>query len=309
MKIRPLLKVSLMSLKYHAFRTFLSALGIVFGVIAVVMMLSVGTGIKQETLAQLEQLGSRHIIMRSVPAEISSQSNQTQIQPSGRPSIKECALVIHHSPDILRWAPLLEMIAPPSVKKQLNDCEIMATSPKYQLIKNLTVKEGRFLCAEDDLKRSRVCVLGWEASRELGEKGKLGGYLRIQNQIFKIVGVLNHLAWSKTTVPALTGRNLNRVIFIPWKTATSFLQGGPGGQNSMEIVLEVKKGVSVIKTGRSLEKIMKHMLKDKSMGVLIPQELLQQMKKTQRNFNLFLGCIACISLLVGGIGIMNIMLV
>ncbi|MBN2145659.1 MAG: FtsX-like permease family protein, partial [Candidatus Aureabacteria bacterium] len=62
-------------------------------------------------------------------------------------------------------------------------------------------------------------------------------------------------------------------------------------------------------TGRSLEKRMKRILKDKSMSILIPQELLQQMKKTQRNFNLFLGCIACISLLVGGIGIMNIMLV
>ena len=159
-----------------------------------------------------------------------------------------------------------------------------------------------------------VCVLGTDVAVRLGALGKLGQHIRIENHLFKVVGILDRFHREKSKGSAITVRNYNEMVFIPLGTESSLV--GPiareikmdRGQLT-EMVIQVVRTDEVLNTAKIVDRILQvshHHVKDYQM--VIPQELLRQAQKTQRTFNIVLGAIAGVSLLVGGIGIMNIML-
>ena len=181
----------------------------------------------------------------------------------------------------------------------------------FKEIKGLEVAEGRFLCALDIKQRQQVCVLGSETAKILGKYGHAGQSIRLDGVEFKIVGVLKNKHWKAGKTNALTSRNLNKSVFIPVgveKTLPN--RKADFKQDTLsEIIVQLRDSKKMMQTVQVIKRIMEKGHDNvEDYQIVIPQELLNQAYRTQYTFNLVLGSIAAISLLVGGIGIMNIML-
>ncbi|MDH3839134.1 MAG: ABC transporter permease [Desulfobacteraceae bacterium] len=292
----------------HRLRSFLSSLGIVFAVMAVVAMLSIAEGAKQEILEQIERLGTNSIIVRSLQLTGTQETAARRRLSRGLVLSDANALkkAIH---TISSVASVKEVKASLSISIAQDPFEILAITESYQVAKNLAVKQGRFVCNTDVVRKNLVCVLGEEVSRLLGDSGHLGGVLRLEDRTYRIVGILQKRQWMRSKSPALAVRNYNRAIFIPIGTEVTDIQGQNRFGEISEIWLRVARNGNVQASAEAVRRILNRMHGGvEDFQVIVPQELLIQAQKTQRIFNIILGCIAGISLLVGGIGIMNTML-
>ena len=292
----------------HRLRSFLSSLGIVFAVVAVVAMLSIAEGAKQEILDQIERLGTNSVIVRSLQLTVAQEAAARRRLSRGLVLSDANAFrkAIH---TISSVAPVKEVKASLPISIAQDPFEILAITESYQVAKNLTLKQGRFFCNTDVVRKNLVCVLGEEVSRLLGDSGHLGGTLRLEERTYRIVGILQKRQWKHSKSPALAVRNYNRVIFIPIGTEVMDVNGQTRFGEISEIWLRVARNGNVQACAEAVRRILnrKHGGVE-DFQVIVPQELLIQAQKTQRIFNIILGCIAGISLLVGGIGIMNTML-
>lgn len=292
----------------HRLRSFLSSLGIVFAVVAIVAMLAIAEGAKREILDQIERLGSNSVIVRSLHLTVAQEAAARRRLSKGLVlsdivSLKE---TLH---PISNVAPVKEVKASLSAPNAQDPFEILAVTESYQDAKNLPVKQGRFICSGDVERKNLVCVLGEEVSRLLGDNGHLGGVLRLEKRTYRIVGILQKRQWVHSKLPALAVRNFNRTIYIPIGTEMMDVNGPARFGEISEIWLRVARNANVQACAEAVKRILyqKHG-RVQDFQVIVPQELLIQAQKTQRIFNVVLGCIAGISLLVGGIGIMNTML-
>ena len=187
--------------------------------------------------------------------------------------------------------------------------EILAVTAAYQSAKGLTVQQGRFICSADVIRKNLVCILGAEVSRLLGNDGRVGGVLRLEDRAYRVVGILQERRWVRSRSRALTLRNYNRAVFIPIGTEVMHSDGQRAFGEVSEIWIRVAGNRDVHACAAAVSRVLtrKHGGVE-DFQVIVPQELLMQAQRTQRIFNIVLGCIAGISLLVGGIGIMNTML-
>lgn len=308
MKWDKILRDAWRALFRHRLRSFLSSLGIVFAVVAVVAMLSIAEGAKQEILDQIDRLGTNSVIVRSLQLTKSQESAPRRRLSHGLTLSDANALenAIYAISDV---APAKEIKASLPVSIAKDPFEILAITKSYQVVKNLAIKQGRFISNADVVQKNLVCVLGEEVSRLLGDSGHLGEALRLEDRTYRIIGILHKRQWKRSKSPALAVRNYNRAIFIPIGTeVTDGLEQTSFGEIS-EIWLRVGQNNSVQACAEAVRRILN--LRHggvEDFQVVVPQELLNQAQKTQRIFNIILGCIAGISLLVGGIGIMNTML-
>jgi putative ABC transport system permease protein len=292
----------------HRLRSLLSALGIVFGVVAVVAMLAIAEGAKREILEQIESLGTNSVIVRTLPL--------TKAQEAVSLSRLSHGLVLSDANSLEKAirsiscvAPLKEVKASLPISTPKDPFEILAITDSYQEAMNLSVKIGRFICNTDIVQKNLVCVLGQEVSELLGDNGHLREVLRLEDRTYRIVGILQKRQWQQNQSPALAVRNYNRAVFIPFGTETMGVTEHKGFGEISEIWIRVKRNTNVQACAEAVRRILnrKHGgIED--FQIIVPQELLIQAQKTQRIFNIVLGCIAGISLLVGGIGIMNTML-
>jgi putative ABC transport system permease protein len=316
-KLTGLISISLRSLLDHKLRSALSSLGIICGVMAVLTMISIGEGAKHDLLSQIEQLGTKNIYLK--------QSMQTDVQ-------KERAnnnLSVGLTPDdvqrirqgyrnITNIGLLTEVSATVFDISSDISPQIIAVSSNYSDIMGLDMAEGRFISAMDVQNREPSCVLGASIALNLGLKGKTGAYLRIENQLFKVVGRIKSFErkGKEDKKAAISIRNYNDIIFIPFGLDSLISHSRAGGKfliqdtvSVSEIIVQVNDSDLVMSAGKSINRIVNIAHNGVSdFQVIIPRELLRQARRTQRLFNLILGAIAGISLLVGGIGIMNIML-
>lgn len=297
------------SLMLHRLRSLLSTLGVLFGVVAVVAMLSIGEGAKQETLEQIEQLGMNNVIIR--------QTEMSEDQHIKAREKRSYGLTLEDAKTLGQSVKDVDMIAPvkvieASITGTQNEIspEVLAVTRTYGAMKNLQMAEGRFIADGDVNNRNLVCVLGAEVARALGKYGHVGQTVRLDNLEFRVIGVLNSKTWTSGKNSALTTRNLNKSIFIPLGAESSLpklITNKNVGLTEIILQIDHRKQVS------SALPVVKRILERNHGGIedyqiIIPQELLHQADRTQQTFNLVLGSIAAISLLVGGIGIMNIML-
>lgn len=289
----------------HRLRTLLSTLGILFGVAAVIAMLSIGEGAKQETLEQIEQLGMNNIIIRQNSLSNERESHN-QEKRQKELSWNDVEALAHQIQSIRQIAPM--RVVPTSLSNTLQHFspEIIAVNRSFGDLKQFKLSEGRFLCDLDQRERKRVCVLGYYTAKKLGRQGHLGGKIRLEDTSYEIVGVLKSNEWKESKNQIIAARNFDNVIFIPLE---SKIHSNPINKGLTEIVLLMDTTLPM----DAQAKLVKHILDKNHSGyenyqIIIPQELLQQAKRTQKTFDWVLGSIAAVSLLVGGIGIMNIML-
>lgn len=316
----------------HKMRSMLTMLGVIFGVAAVIAMVSIGEGAKQQALEQIRLMGIDvvHVKRAVIAGELLEKAEERSpfgLKYGDSDSVRNVCSYAH------RVVPLREVFADVKVGEKPVSVKVVGTTPGYDVVTRSKVERGRFLLDEDVRSDSAVCVLGAAAKRELfGFDDPIGRTLKIGNRIFRVVGLME--AKEIGSAKALSAlRDLNSDIYIPiGLSMTDFQifsqQAMPANVTTLrrmvakmrsrqskpntpisEIIVQVQNDVATIPTASIIRSVLNRQHKGiRDYEILIPAELLAQSQQTQRIFNIVMAAIASISLLVGGIGIMNIML-
>jgi len=300
------------ALMNHKLRSSLSVLGIVCGVMAVLSMISIGEGAKNEALRQIEQLGTRNIYLKAVSLT-KGQEYKARRQLSTGLSVADAAMIKRVCKSVEAVSCIKEVPASITGAGKEISPQFISCSPSIAGLQNLFIRYGRFIREHDVSRKNKVCVIGSQVAKSLGPALWLGNYIRIGDHLFKIVGILKEYDYDTKNTSTISIRNYNEMVFIPLGLEKIIGQPSSGSRvvtpGLTEIIIKIKKTGQVVGAAAIIKRIMEvahHGVKDFMM--VIPQELLKQSQKTRRMFNIILGAIAGISLLVGGIGIMNIML-
>ncbi len=294
-------KISIKGLQEHKTRTFLTMLGIIFGVASVISMLAIGEGARRKTLSQIQSLGLNNIIVQHTESEKESNKNQVTLNYQDMRGIQKVLPTISHA------VPVIQEELEINFEKRFEDAEVIGTTSNYFNIMSLDLLKGGYFSAYDNQRRNRVCILGNDLVVSLfGAGNAIGKAVRINNVWFTVIGVLKY---QPVSVAGNTEVNLNKRVFIPIKTLESRIDRNPSKPSLDQIIAKVNQSDYVRTTSEFIDKIMFRRHKEqKNYRMIVPEQLLKQSEETQRIFNIVMGAIAGISLLVGGIGIMNIML-
>jgi putative ABC transport system permease protein len=307
------INIALRSLLQHKLRTALSILGVICGVMAVMTMISIGEGAKRESLVQIEQLGTKIIYIKAISLT-DVQKKKAMDRRSPGLGASDAARIRRECPGVTDVAYLKELRA--SVMAAAKDIspQVVACSANYSGLQSIHVSHGRSLTEQDMVQNNQVCVLGDRVAKNLGLQGHVGNFVRIEDSLFKIIGQLQPFDRKAVKSGAITARNYNEMVIIPLAAAAMFdekqsINSVSKSSELTEIIVQVRSADQVDSTAKIIRRIMEHAHGGvEDYQVVVPQELLRQSQKIQRTFNVVLGSIAFISLLVGGIGIMNIML-
>ncbi|OOG59469.1 ABC transporter permease [Rhodanobacter sp. C03] len=290
-------------------RTLLTLLGMIFGVGAIVAMQGVGEGSRREALKLVDSLGLHNLIV-----EAKSQDGDALKETRAR----SLGLTVADARAALDVVPSAEHYAAEKRVKRWGvfsdsghaDAEVSGISPDYFQLASLQVAEGRALNADDDASLAAVAVLGHQVAHDLFPDGKpLGRLLKVNQVWLRVVGVLadRDLGQDKFEGVAL-GADSNR-IFVPLASARARLRFQPMEDEVDRFMLRLQDPEGLATGARVLTELLNQRHAGASdYQLIVPQQLYQQNQKTQRIFSVVMGSIAGVSLLVGGIGIMNIML-
>jgi len=326
-------QVALDQLWAHKLRTLLTMLGVIFGVGAVISMLSIGEGAKREALEQISILGINNVI---VNVKTPDESGASDIGLARSPG-----LTLADAENIAVFDDMVENIVPQRFEEarrvyygsHQSPARVVSTTPDYVFSSSIEVETGRFITPADMRDFSQVCVLGAKTKRELfAFEDPLGKTVRIGDLDFTVVGVMADKYIGRGKVEGFELKNLNEDVYIPFATARKKMDRYyPGFGYSMQStgwstsvstqtqnfnipeIDQLTITVTDLKHVQAVTKLVERILSRRHFGVddyeiVVPESLLRQTQKTQRIFNIVMGAIAGISLLVGGIGIMNIML-
>ncbi len=304
------LTTALRNLARHKMRTSLTMLGMIFGVGAVIAMLSIGAGGEKKALEAIGRLGLRNVIVRA--KQIKPEDRAELRKKSLGVSLRDAEAILEAVPNVERVLPCVEVkpykILSPTGKTK---GKVWGLSSRYREVATVKLANGRFFDSRDESEHAQVCIVGQEIRRNLFGYGPvLGKYLKVNDVWLEVIGIL-----ASEPVQAPSGRDAIPMgtsadeIWMPVSTAMRKFDRDPLDAPVDELLVTVKEGVSP----RSVADLINPLL-DRLHGgaddyeVVIPEALLEQQRQTQRIFNIVMGSIAGISLLVGGIGIMNIML-
>jgi putative ABC transport system permease protein len=321
-----IVRLGLHNLRLHKLRSFLTSLGIILGVAAVIVMVSIGEGNKQAALREIEALGATNVIVRSTrPPEAASfgAEGRSFIASFGltRTDLRRLQASL---PDVAEIVPLKAVGDEISYRERRLISQSFGTTPDLIRVTNLRVARGRYITEQDMAERSLVAVIGDHLAKQffpledpIGKDFRIG--TAAGDTVVRVVGVLRSVGLAGGAGSALVGRDLNRDVHIPLTTAElifgDIVQRRESGSFSAErvevseIYVTATSTDDVMLTADRVKRVVDvdHGLKQ-DVALIVPWELLENVKKTQFVWNVVLIAIAAISLLVGGIGIMNIML-
>jgi putative ABC transport system permease protein len=290
-------------------RTTLTALGIIFGVGAVIGMLAIGAGAREESLRFIEELGVRNLLIVSRPA---SSDQELQQRRRASPGLTERDVrILEANVDAVELISARRSMHPSQVlPKPAKDLpELFGVRPSYSVIHNWKLSEGRAFDAADDEASAAVCVLGESAKvGTFGYGAATGKYVKVNDTWLRVVGVLAAQVGNNN---GGQGQDANNVIYVPLNTYQyRFFDMGSNLKDEIDGVdIRLKTGADSTGTAKVVTAILSsthHSTPD--FTVTIPAELLAEQQRSQAIFTYVMVAIAAISLLVGGIGIMNIVL-
>ncbi len=301
--------IGLKGLLLRKVRTLLSTLGIVFGVAAVISMMSIGEGARREAIQQIQLLGTNNIRIRQLQLTGEKRA-ETERRFSRGLTYDDAMLIAARLPSLIGVAPLKFVDAEVRVEGRQGIAQVVGTSPEYETVTNFRIAEGRFITRFDLLDTKSVCVLGSEIKEELfGHRNALGSAIRIGDVWCSVVGLMEPKVVREGKATVIKVRNINRDVYIPITSALSRFLSVADPRGVGEIAVRVARADDVAFTARLIQGLLQRTHRGmEDYEIMVPEELLAQAQQTQRIFNIVMGAIAGISLLVGGIGIMNIML-
>lgn len=304
------IKVALSGLIDHKFRSFLTMLGIIFGVASVITMLSIGEGAKREAIAKYQDLGVNNIIIREKDlTDEELEEVRTKFSPGL--SIEDAKVIEEIVPGVVKTATQSEINTEVKYEDKSSKSNIIGITPEFIQILNYQTEKGEFISEEQHAKQLKVCVLGAGVSRQLFQKqDPIGKFVKIDDQWLEVIGVLKSKTLFTETVGELAARDLNSDVYVPLSIMLNrFSKENMLDSEIQQITVKVESSDQLFESAELIEGILKrHHFNNEDYSIVIPFELLKQEEKEREIYNFLLGAIAAISLLVGGIGIMNIML-
>lgn len=308
----PEIKMGLLSLIAHKLRSLLTMMGMIFGVGAVVAMLSITAGAQKEMMSFIDQLGVNNIIVDAKEAVDRNELQQTRTTSPGM-SFRDFRAIRENVQGVEAMTPRKKFKPTRVLPKTAQELpQLVGVFPNFVEINSLKLVAGRFFTENENLRSAPVCVLGDTAKLNLlGFKPAVGEFVKVNDVWLQVIGVLTPQASADTDTDSPGALNRNNTIIAPLNTVmrrfednTSYLKDEIDG-----IYLRVANGVDSVETSNVVRAILNATHKDAGdFTVTVPAGLLEERRRTQFIFSVVMICIAGISLLVGGIGIMNIML-
>ena len=291
--------VALEALGRYRLRTALSTLGIVLGVAAVIAMLSVGEGARADVLRQVERLGLNNVVVRS-----------RDLGGSGGLQMDDARLLRDLLPGVVAVSPLVERFVVATAPRNARRTALLGVAPEYGVVLDLAMARGRFLGPLDRRAHAPVCVLGARLGRRLfGRQDPVGRQVRLDSTWCEVAGVLVQRSSGERGGRIAAARDLDEVAIGPLAAALPASPATDPTQPIDEVWIRFTGGTDVAAVAASIEPTLARARGGPlALEIVVPRDLLNQRARTQRTFNVVVGSVAVLSLLVGGIGIMNIML-
>ena len=308
----PDLRMGLDNLRAHKLRSLLTMMGLIFGVAAVVAMLSIGAGAQQEVMAFIEGLGVRNLIVEARESA-DWQSNQKIRKISAGLTFQDFRIIQANVEGITAATARKRFTPTKLLPKPQGDAPVVyGVSPAYLAIANLQVARGRFFDDAETTAAAPFAVLGEGAAAALfGTDDPIGRHLKVNDQWFQVIGVAGSQLTVQTDVAGLPAQDRNNLIYVPLYSAIFRLEDGQSGlKDEIDgIYLQLRSSDQIPASAALLRGLLNVSHREAGdFTIVSPAELLAEQRRTQRIFEMVMVAIASISLLVGGIGIMNIML-
>jgi putative ABC transport system permease protein len=308
-EVRESLASSLVNLRTHALRSALSVLGIIFGVGAVIAMLSIGAGAEKEALEIIDAMGLRNVIVRDKIFDRDDEKQEIRRKSAGL-ALRDADAIRDAVPGVERVIAKIEVDAWKTLTATGRaKPKVIGVSHDYPDLVRLPLREGRFFDRRDEETYAQVCVIGDGVRKELfGFDAAIGRPLKINDTWLTVVGVLAPRGGPRE-VQGVTLRATENDVYLPVTVAERKFGRPPLKSPLDELIVAMSPGAPVQESSSVVSSLL-----DRLHGgaadytITVPEALLEQSRKTQRLFDIVMGTIAGISLLVGGIGIMNIML-
>ena len=305
-------QLGMQNLLAHGLRSLLTMLGMIFGVAAVVAMLSIGAGARQKVMALIEQMGVRNLIVEAKETT-EWQAHQKIRKISPGLTFEDYRVILSDIGDVAASTPRKRMTPTKTIPKSQQDLPtVYGVEPSYQRIAGLHLLDGRFYSQDEEDRGAAVCVLGTLARWSMfGESNPIGNYVKVNDQWFRVIGVVSPQLSSPSQASGGTSVDSNNLIYVPLNASILRLE------DSYSDVRDEIDGIYINLTPSadmgSAARVVRAILDSSHRGasdfsVIVPAELLAEQKRTENLFNAVMVAIASISLVVGGIGIMNIML-
>lgn len=300
-------KIAFRSLKVNKMRSALTSLGMIIGVGAVIMMLAIGSGASKQISDQVASMGSNLLIVMSGSTSSGGLRMGSGTQPTL--TVKDAESIKKEAPSVFDVSPIVSGVGQVIYNNQNWSTQIMGTTPNILDIRNWVLSSGRAFSDEDVKNSTKVCLLGQTVIRNLfGDVDPEGKVIRIKGIPFSVIGVLESKGQSAT------GQDQDDTIIIPLTTAQKKLFGSQFPGMVRVIMVKAKDSDSLYSAEDEISMILKerHHIGQKQENDFSVRNLTQSMEMAKQSSNvmgILLGAIASVSLLVGGIGIMNIMLV
>ena len=295
-------------------RSFLTALGVIFGIASVVSMVSIGDGAQNQILDQIQGMGLNNIVIKSIKPQVEVKSNKSNSW------IKSYGLTLNDIERIRNTIPTIERLS--IIKNHSGrawnagakeSVELRGVDQHFFKTTNLTLTKGRIFDTQDNEHSKNICIISENLLKKLHFPIKINQDVRINTEYYTVVGI-----YKDSDLPSALVSDFGPTVLIPLKSAFKRLgaidfrvsQGDfDAVKNEIsEIICKVKNNEDVIKTSEWLDIILKREHPAMDYTLIIPLQLLKQKQQTQQIFNIVMVLIATISLIVGGIGIINIML-
>ena len=294
-------RAALSSIRAHGFRSFLTALGIIIGVAAVIAMVSIIQGLSALIDEQFQGLGSNSITIRPYTTLESALTGG-----SSRLSQDDYELIRYRVDGIESITPMMPIQGRADYQALSTTAQVIGTNHSFQAVQQSFVTNGRFLSVSDDETRRNVAVIGTEVQKELSlPNDPIGEYIQVNNEWLKIVGLLEEKG-------SFLGQGQDNFVLVPFSTMTRI--NGNRWRPNIQIQLSVSDINEVDTVTGSIRRLLRntHNLdddEDDDFSFQTAQELQDSIGSILNTVTIVMGGIVSISLLVGGIGIMNIMLV
>ena len=310
MQIKENIRVAVYGLRDHKFRSFLTMLGIIFGTASVITMISIGEGAKKQAMAKYQDLGVSNIIVRDKDLT-DTDLEEVRTKFSQGLTLSDTKAITEIVPGVKGIAPQSEAKVDAMYGDKSSKATVIGVTPEVTQILNYRMDKGSFIDKDQYDRHLKVCVLGANIARELFTfEDPISKNVKLGDQWFEVSGVLQTKALFTETVGELAARDLNNDVYIPISTFGNRIQKqNPLSSELKQVTIKLENSERLIESAAVIRSIIsrRHFNND-DFSIIIPYELMEQEKRESRIYNLLLASIAAISLIVGGIGIMNIML-
>lgn len=294
----------------HKFRSFLTMLGIIFGTASVITMVSIGEGAKKQAIAKYQDLGISNIIIRDKDLS-ETELEEVRMKFSKGLSIRDSEVISEIVPGVTGVAPQSEIKMDAKYADKSSKATVIGITPSIKDILNYRTGKGVFITDDHYNRKLKVCILGYNLAHDLfSYDDPIGKSVKLNDQWFEVIGVMENKALFTETVGELAARDLNNDVYIPLSTFNKRIpRENKYSSEIKQLTVKLDNSEKLVQSAAVIRAILdRHHFNNDDFSIIVPYELLKQEERERRIYNLLLASIAAISLIVGGIGIMNIML-